>query len=48
MFFFPLYLVAVNLIIKEYKLYRDFPGGPVVRTPHFHYRGHKFDPWSGN
>ena len=24
----------------------DFPGGPVVKTPHFHFRGHEFDPWS--
>ena len=28
--------------------FRDFPGGPVVRTPHFHCRGHRVDPWSGN
>ena len=27
---------------------RDFPGGPVVKTPCFHYRGHGFDPWLGN
>ena len=26
----------------------EFPGGPVVRTPCFHCRGHGFDPWSGN
>ena len=26
----------------------DFPGGPPVRTLHFHCRGHGFDPWSGN
>ena len=24
----------------------DFPSGPVVRTPRFCCRGHKFDPWS--
>ena len=24
-----------------------FPGGPVVRTPHFHCRGHGFNPWLG-
>ena len=23
-------------------------GGPVVKTPCFHYRGHGLDPWSGN
>ena len=27
---------------------RDFPGGPVVKSPHFHCRGCQFDPWSGN
>jgi len=27
---------------------RDFPGGPVSKTLHFHCKGHGFDPWSGN
>ena len=27
---------------------RDFPTGPVVKTPGFQCRGHRFDPWSGN
>ena len=26
----------------------EFPGGPVVRTPCFHCREHRFNPWSGN
>ena len=26
----------------------DFPGGPVIKTPHFHCRGPGFHPWSGN
>ena len=26
----------------------EFPGGPVVRTPHFHCRGPGFNPWLGN
>ena len=26
----------------------DFPGGPVVKTPRFHCRGHGFDPWLEN
>ena len=26
----------------------DLPGGPAVKTLHFHCRGHGFDPWSGN
>ena len=27
---------------------QDFPSGPVVRTPHFQCRGHRFNPWSEN
>ena len=27
---------------------RDFPGGPVGKTPRFHFRGHGFNPGSGN
>ena len=27
---------------------RDFPGGLVAKTTHFQFRGHEFDPWSGN
>ena len=27
---------------------RDFPGGPVGKTPHSQCRGPEFDPWSGN
>ena len=27
---------------------REFPGGPVVRTPRFHCRGCRFNPWLGN
>ena len=26
----------------------ESPGGPVVRTPRFHCRGHGLDPWSEN
>ena len=26
----------------------DFPGSPVVRTPHFHCREHRFNFWSEN
>ena len=26
----------------------DFPGGPVVKTLHFHCRGHGFHPWLRN
>ena len=24
-------------------IFRDFSGGPVVNTPHFHYRGPRYD-----
>ena len=34
--------------IKKPNQTRDFPGGPVVKTPCFQCRGHEFDPWSGN
>ena len=27
---------------------RDVPGGPLVRHPSFHCRGHRFDPCSGD
>ena len=27
---------------------RDFPGGPVGKTPRSQCRGPRFDPWSGN
>ena len=26
----------------------DFPGGLIVKTPAFHCRGHRFDPWARN
>ena len=26
----------------------DFPGGPVIKTPHSQCRGHGFDPWLGD
>ena len=25
---------------------KDFPGGPVVKSPHFHFRGCRFNPFS--
>ena len=27
---------------------RDFPGGPVAKTPCSQWRGPRFNPWSGN
>ena len=35
-------------IKKRGKKKQDFPGGPVVRTPHFENRGHGVSPWSGH
>ena len=32
---------------KYIRKLREFPGGPAVRTLHFHCRGHVFDPWLG-
>ena len=26
----------------------DFPGGPVVKIPHFQFKGQGLDPWLGN
>ena len=37
-----------NMIICNLKMYRDFPGGTVVRTLHSQRRGLGFDLWSGN
>ena len=38
-----------NVIINIKKTPEDFPGGPVVKIPHFHCGGggHRFSPWSG-
>ena len=27
---------------------RQSPGGPILRTPSFHCKGHRFHPWSGD
>ena len=39
--------VCVCVCVCITKTERDFPGGPVVQTPGFHYRRLRFDPWSG-
>ena len=37
------------IFFARYKaLNRDFPGGPVVKTLHFHCREHGLDSWLGN
>ena len=35
------------LSILKFEKDGEFSGGPVVRTPHFHCRRHKFNPWWG-
>ena len=40
-------LSILNLFLKKFQP-GDFPGSPVVKTPCFHCRGHRLDPWSGN
>ena len=49
---YPWLIIATSVIVllgilKMY-LKGDFPGGPVVRTPRFHCRGLRFNPWMGN
>ena len=33
--------------IRRIQRVREIPGGPVVRTPHFQCKGHRFDRWLG-
>ena len=33
---------------QNFKCLWDSPGGPVVKTPRFHCRGCRYDPWWGN
>ena len=45
--------VIPNKPIKEIKwnhlkIFREFPGGPVVRTPCFYCQGPRFNSWLGN
>ena len=42
------HLTLVRMAIIKKSTNRDFPGGPVVKTPSFQCRGHGFNPWSGN
>ena len=45
-------LIRIIIIITIFQIrklkHMDFPGGPVVKTPHFQSKGHGFNPWSGN
>ena len=37
-----------TVTLGKRETFQHFPGGPVVKNPCFHCRGHGFDPWSGN
>ena len=41
---FKIYFLATE--IKT--MHGDFPNSPGVKTLSFYFRGHGFDPWSGN
>ena len=41
-------VIGESFRVDEKWYHWDFPGGPVVKTPYFQCRGHKFNPWSGN
>ena len=38
---------AMSEVLHFENQFRHVPGGPVVKTPCFHCRGHGFNPWSG-
>ena len=41
--------MAANSLTHFFKVgFRDFPGGPVAKTPSCQCRGPGFNPWSGN
>ena len=37
--------VPIPGLSSFYEDTRETPGGPVVRTLHFHFKGHGFSPW---
>ena len=37
-----------ELLLSARGRFGDFPSHPVVQTPHFHCREHRFNPWSRN
>jgi len=43
-----LFLLENMCFLLKYTRIGAFPGGPVVKTPDFYFRGHKFDPWLSN
>ena len=42
------YQTKYKILVFEKQSLWDFPGGPVVKTPSFQCRGHRFDPRLGN
>ena len=36
------------MLLYKFLLRKDFPSGPVAKTPHFQHRRQKFDPWEGD
>ena len=42
----PSNYLIIHLFIQQI-FTREFPGDPVVKTPRFHCRGHRFYTWSG-
>ena len=47
--------IAPSIITTHFQFFKKiisinflyFPDGPVVMTPHFHHKGHMFNPWLG-
>ena len=49
-FFFSLHILCYSNSFRyatKVWFVSDLPGGPMIKTPRFHCRGHGFDPWSG-
>ena len=39
---------TIRLLSSIFTITRDFPGGPVAKTPWSQSKGPEFNPWSGN
>ena len=38
----------ISYLFRKMLHFGGFPGGPALKMLHFHCRGSRFDPWSGN
>ena len=47
-FYFLRWYENAILVLSFEKQSSEFPVSAVVKTLHFHYKGHRFSPWSGN